>query len=308
MAEKEPTKIIESNMTLKDKERAEKYPAEIEALRAAHLAHSASMKDKVRFGLFSQPGSIALGETNMFPKKVARRDPEDGSVVLGPRNFTTKPLKKGSTDNELFSAPSYNCRLDVYKPAQRDIKRTTVKDGHLRAGHDAAYKPAKTVKETADYKAAYEHLPEQVFVKKNFKDPEDGSVVIGPRNFTTKPPKKGQVGAGTSFGGIPKAMADGYDAAKQQRRKELESHWDIINKVQEGKRFFQRVRSTTTFNTAKAVYGEDVPLPHRPISVRKPTTVEHERAFRPAMPIRTGQVKCTLSRFPEYKENPPKQL
>ena len=26
------------------------------------------------------------------------------------------------------------------------------------------------------------------------------------------------------------------------------------------------------------------------------------------MPIRTGQARCTLSAFPEYKENPPKEL
>jgi hypothetical protein len=151
-------------------------------------------------------------------------------VVIGPRNFTTMPLKKGRTDNQLFSAASYNCREDLYKPPIREIRRSVVKDGHLQAGHDAKFRPAKTVRDTADYKAAYGHLPDRLFVKKNYRD-EEGAVVIGPRNFTTKPPKKGQVGKGTSFGGIPQAMPDGYDTAKVMRRKELEQHWDTINKV-----------------------------------------------------------------------------
>lgn len=191
MTEKEPTKIIEMEMTIKDKERAENYPQEIERLRSEHMSHSFSMGEKIRFGLFSQPGPLGIGDTNKFPKKVAKRDPEDGSVVIGPRNFTTMPLKKGKTDQQLFSAPSYTCREDLYKPPIREVRRSLVKDGHLKAGHDVAYKPAKTVRETADYKAAYDHMPEQVFVKKNYRNPEDGSVVIGPRNFTTKPPKKG---------------------------------------------------------------------------------------------------------------------
>jgi hypothetical protein len=231
MAEAPTTQIQEMQMTLKDKERAQSRPNEIEGLRTEHLAHSASVGEKIRFGLFSQPGSISIGETNMFPTKVAKRDPEDGSVLIGPRNFTTKPLKKGHTDKQLFSAPSYNCRTDVYKRAIREISRTVVKDGHLQAGHDAAYRPAKIVREVTGYKASFAHLPDRTFVKKSYRDPEDNSVVIGPRNFTTKPPKVGQVGPGTSFGGIPKAIPEGYDNAKVARRKELESHWDKIAKV-----------------------------------------------------------------------------
>ena len=106
--------------------------------------------------------------------------------------------------------------------------------------------------------------------------------MIGPRNFTTKPPKKGQVGKGTSFGGIPVAMPDGYGSEKLQRRKELEQHWATIEKVQEGKRFFPRVSSQTTFNKPSQVYGEDVPLLAKKQSVRVISKFEHDRAFRPA--------------------------
>ena len=35
------------------------------------------------------------------------RKNEDGEVTIGPRNIKTAPLKKGTTDKVLFSAPSY---------------------------------------------------------------------------------------------------------------------------------------------------------------------------------------------------------
>jgi hypothetical protein len=37
---------------------------------------------------------------------LARKD-ETGAVVTDPRNFTTKNVKKGKTDDVLFSKPSY---------------------------------------------------------------------------------------------------------------------------------------------------------------------------------------------------------
>lgn len=43
---------------------------ERETLRTKFFKESLEMNQKQRFGLFSQPGSIAIGETNMFvPKK-----------------------------------------------------------------------------------------------------------------------------------------------------------------------------------------------------------------------------------------------
>ena len=50
-----------------------------------------------------------------------------------------------------------------------------------------------------------------------------------------------------------------------------------------------------------------MPLPHRPPKVYKPHTAEHERAFRPAKPARTGY-DCTISKFPQYLPNPAKPI
>jgi hypothetical protein len=47
---------------------------------------------------------------------IANKD-EDGHVIIGPRNFTTKPPRKGRVDAfVLFKRPpSYNCNGDLFK-------------------------------------------------------------------------------------------------------------------------------------------------------------------------------------------------
>jgi len=72
-------------------------------LRGAAFAQSFEYSIKPRFGLFSQPVSNAIGETNKYPKKKANRDPEDGKPIIGPKNFYTRGIVKGKADNIYFS-------------------------------------------------------------------------------------------------------------------------------------------------------------------------------------------------------------
>ena len=53
--------------------------------------------------------------------------------------------------------------------------RQTDPEGHKKAGHDVAFKPAKVVKDKP-YQAPYEHMVDRVDVKKIIKD-EDGHVI-----------------------------------------------------------------------------------------------------------------------------------
>lgn len=72
-------------------------------------------------------------------------------------------------------------------------------------------------------KASYPNMPLGPKPKKCYKDKEEG-VLIGPRNFTTKPLKRGRVGPGTSFGGKIPYMEDDYNRKKELLRKELAFH------------------------------------------------------------------------------------
>ena len=122
----------------------------------------------------------------------ARRD-ASGAVIIDPRNFTTKNVKKGSVDSVLFSKPSYVCLGDPFKEAARVPMRTLKKDGFKTGGHELNFKPAKSVGLIVG--AAFEHITDFKEVKKNFKG-ADGAVIIGPTNFLTNPPKRGQTGKG----------------------------------------------------------------------------------------------------------------
>ena len=72
-------------------------------------------------------------------------------------------------------------------------------------------------------KADFPHMTDHVDIKINRKGP-DGAVIIEPRNFLTNPPKKGEVGKGTSFGGKIEHMADPFDRKKELAKKEREEH------------------------------------------------------------------------------------
>ena len=135
-------------------------------------------------------------------------------------------------------------------------------------------------------------------VKKNFRD-EEGHVKIHPKNMVLSMGKKAY-----SFTAFPEHHKDQYGYAKILNRKELEDHW---SKLQD-KPFSQKVKLQPTFNKPMAVYGEDVPIKARPASSGvKEKHAEHERAWRPSMPPRSG-VYCTLAKHPGFMPNPPKQL
>lgn len=95
--------------------------------------------------------------------------------------------------------------------------------------------------------------------KKCYKDKEEG-VLIGPRNFTTKPLKSGKVGPGTSFGGKVPYMEDDYNRKKELLRKEIAYH---KTKVQE-KPWSQQAKRLTfgTFNNPIDVIGTGKEVPN----------------------------------------------
>ena len=119
--------------------------------------------------------------------------------------------------------------------------RTSVKDGHIKAGHDKDFKPAKTVQEKV--KAPYEHMTDRVEVKKKFTD-EEGNVMIAPKNILTNPPKRGKVGKRTLFAPQPEFMPDDYNYPKTLAKKEFEE----AKKLMQEKPFSQRAKTIGVFN------------------------------------------------------------
>ena len=189
------------------------------------------------FGLFSQPVSTAIGDNNKYKTNRPARD-EDGKPVTEKRNFYTTGSKRGHTDSVYFSKPSYICTGDPFKMAAMESMRTNVKDGYLKGGHDRNFIPAKVVQEKMK-KLPYNYMP----LMENVKDPakyrdEEGGVITENRNFYTNPVKRGNVGKGTSFGGMIPYKEDLYDIQKELAKKEREYH---DTKIQD-KPFSQRAK------------------------------------------------------------------
>lgn len=149
---------------------------------------------------------------------------------------------------------------DPFKEAPIAVGRFTVKDGHLKAGHDKVFKPAKTVPEKV--KAPYEHVTELVDIKKKIRD-EEGKVIIAPRNIITNPPKRGTQYKQTTFSPIPSFMPDDYNYPRIVARKEFEAAKLLLQE----KPFSQRARTTEVFNSGKMVFGEDVPIRKRELRI-----------------------------------------
>ena len=79
--------------------------------------------------------------------------------------------------------------------------------------HDRDFKPAKDLGIKVPT-AAYPYKEQGPPAKKSYKN-EDGEIETGPRNFTTIPLKKGNVGKNTSFGGPIPYVEDYYTLKKK---------------------------------------------------------------------------------------------
>lgn len=95
--------------------------------------------------------STAVGDTNTYKKVIPKRD-EDNKVATAPRNFYTGRMKMGKGEDIYFQKSDYICRGDPFKMAAIQSMRSSTKDGHLKAGHDRMFKPARDTNEKL-YKA-----------------------------------------------------------------------------------------------------------------------------------------------------------
>jgi hypothetical protein len=130
-----------------------------EALRTQHFNESLALTQKMRHGLFTMPVSNAIGETNYFPVKKARRD-EEGAVITDPRNFTTKKAKKGHGPDATFTKPTFLAVGDPYKAAASVPMRTSKHEGYKDAGHDKDFKPAKALQRKV--RADFDHMTDYI--------------------------------------------------------------------------------------------------------------------------------------------------
>ena len=125
--------------------------------------------------------------------------------------------------------------------------RAGVKDGHLKAGHEKPFSPAKfATHQKSNMKAAFDYLNHGPEKKKSYRD-ADGDVLTGPKNFLTNPMKQGKVGKAVTFSGPIEYQSEDYFAKKKLATKERQYH---EGKLQE-KPFSPRAKNFGHFNSPK---------------------------------------------------------
>lgn len=223
-------------------------------------------------------------------------------VMSDPRNINIGMLKKGKTDEALFSRPGYVTQGNPFREAARTLVRREDRSRQIEVGNEKAFRPAKHVRQPTN--AAFQHMKDYEQIEKNYRDAEDnGAVIIGPRNIQTNPPKRGRVGKSTTFSGMIPYTEDDFN-----RPKLLANEERLAGKsLEQDKPFSQKVKRTHMFNTFRAVIGEDIEIPQRPPAEKRQPLMEHDKPFKPSHPPKIGYNK-TFMKFPEYKEDPKKPI
>lgn len=162
-----------------------------------------NLSKKPRFGLFNYPPSMVVGD-NSYDRR---------SVAKSAKNFLTNP----GLDAGVFSRSKY--MGDEYEDPHKIQRR---EDLYKQGIIDQPFKPSDSKK--TKVRPPYEYLSETMNRTRQTRD-ADGKVLTGPKNFLTKPLKKGRgnTTAGHLFGNY-QYVEDPYDRAKELDLKEYLDH------------------------------------------------------------------------------------
>jgi hypothetical protein len=249
---------------------------------------------KKRYGLFSFPGTLAVSEDSLGKHILHPRD-TDGKVLTAPKNFYTHRGKSGKINDAYFEPPKFATVNDPFKD-NLAISHTLNKERAKKMieTHEVAFKPGGPVKEKV---AIYPHESDYVERKKNFRDPESHEVKVGPKNFMTNPPKKGEANStpGVLLGGDLPHEPDPYGRKDQMARDER-----LRNQAKMPQAPFKNMsHGAREFADVTTTYGLDVEIKPKKPQV-KAKAYSHDHPFVPSNPAKTGLTDKTLAPFPEY--------
>jgi len=285
--------------------------AKLTETRAKVLTESLETSNEPKFGYFGFPGPLCIGDDSYgswLMKKAAPKETGDGEPI---RNIQSAPTKKGMHPNVFFSFEPPLCIGDPYVTRGLNIKKEKV----WMVDPDAAFKPPGKIKQAN--KLGYEYVNHMDGVKdpKAVKEALQG--VLPLRQIYGAPTKKG--GGGVLTNGVlmgwpendnkalPEHMPDDYDAARKERKAELEKHKSLLQETA----FRSMAYGNNNFSSNTETFGctdkdgnrvpTHVPRDPEP-DLTKP--YPHEAAFRPGNPMKKGILKGCCSEFPQWEPDP----
>jgi len=274
----------------------------LNTLRTKVFNESTNNEGRNRFALFSQPPAGVWGDGDYRMGKT-KNIGNDGKVKTAPRGIYGGITKSGKIESSYLSKTAYITIGDKYiDPAS--IERQYQNSRKKKFPHENNFKPADGSK-TDPCKPVFKHMADFHEEKKNYRD-ANGKVISKPKNITTNPGKEGHgaTTVGHLFSKTLPHLPDPYDQMRVKQAKEREEN---KKKLQEAP-FRSVSHGGTNFTSYKKQFGKDdqciKPGPLKEY-VNKGIKV-HEAPFRPANPSKMGYNK-TISKFPEYKEDPIRQ-
>lgn len=273
----------------------------IETLRVTANEETEKQAKKQRFGLFSQPPPLAVGDNSYFNPKTAKKN-ESGKPITEVRGIYAVGSKTGKSSSNYFSNPKY-IEEPYVDPGRRALIEAK-KNKKRGSSHDQEFKPASGYKTVIS--ASFKHETDYVEHKKTKNVDATGKVITGPPNITSKPGKKGHYATTTGhlFGKAPEFIKDEYDRPRELKYKE---HMEQKKMMQE-QAFKVNDHGNKNFQPDKKLYGLDKELP--PVKEEKKKNVEDDKGekrdpFKPSNPPKKGY-NATINKFPEYKGDPEK--
>jgi len=208
-------------------------PAKMELLRTKAMDQTEKFGSVERFGLFSQPPPLGLGDCHYESNLHARDD--NGNVVSEPRNFYTNPMASGKGPTVYFDNSNFlnkEKHKDPYmdypkihralksqaKPIKKDKDGNWIKIEPFLGATTKWCMYHVPGEKNARIGNPYEAKPDFPLAKSKCRKNEDGAVTIGPKNMLQHAIHPGHYNSTVrhTIAPYPKYIGDVYDGGRHE--------------------------------------------------------------------------------------------
>jgi len=256
------------------------------------MSKNDTKNDLNRVGLFSELGYISIGDPYKLPKAAFNEVAHKGKQVLPGGSKERSALQHGYFDKAFNRVMEGEAFTDPVKRRRQE----RLKEGKKNLG--TAFMPSSGEKLPSGVGNHYGTFSGSVDAFSPVSKPRKAYTSPG-RNFITNPPKRG-TGYGyynVTIGTSQKYIPDGYDRAKEVRKKELEGSIT----ARKGGPFRLNLHPKAFFDHNPYRTDKLVPLTR---TVKKPP--EPDRPFKPSHPAKEigGSKAGCFDPYPSHSEDP----
>ena len=291
-------------------------PSHLEERRDIALKNAEKEAEKERFGLFTQPSPLGLGDCRYEPNHHPRD--ADGNVLMQPANFYTSPMKYQKTSEVYFDNSNFlnkEKHKEPYISYTKIHQRMKQRPNPQKKNADGEwikpepFLPAVTKWNEYDrggktYKGnPYPSFEANPQIQKVKNVDENGRVIISKPNVLNEPIRHGHYNStiGHTITPYPDYMPTGYD---EERHKDYEAD----KKWQAKYKDTQHFKSMNFGPKQLTAHDTDVLNPVPPGPPKKvwkyKSSFTPTDPFIPSRPMKRGQTEGTFDKFKRLMHDP----